>query len=101
MMKFTSFIPVSYTHLDVYKRQTVGNVLHSPVSHPKIYAPLSPSDYVPSSSRSFDGVSPVSYTHLGDADEKNDGNYKIIKTYETSQYKCTFRTAELLSLIHI
>lgn len=33
--------------------------------------------------------------YFGDADEKNDGNYKIIKTYETSQYKCTFRTAEL------
>ena len=33
--------------------------------------------------------------YFGDVDEENDGNYKIIKTNETSQYKCTFRTAEL------
>ena len=38
-------------------RSTVGNVLTRLWPHPKIYAPLSPSDFVPSSSRIFDGVS--------------------------------------------
>lgn len=33
--------------------------------------------------------------YFGDVDEDNNGNYKIIKTNETSQYRCTFRTAEL------
>lgn len=33
--------------------------------------------------------------YFGDVDEENNGNYKIVKTNETSQYRCTFRTAEL------
>ncbi|WP_294470266.1 RagB/SusD family nutrient uptake outer membrane protein [uncultured Bacteroides sp.] len=33
--------------------------------------------------------------YFGEADNENDGNYKIIKVKETTQYKCTFRTAEL------
>lgn len=32
--------------------------------------------------------------YFGDIDTNNDGNYKIIKTSEKTDYKCTFRTSE-------
>ena len=57
--------PVSYTHLDVYKRQALPNAL----STPEIKVPVetgNPHEIVQRfvDSADFEGARPVSYTHL-------------------------------------
>ena len=59
-----AFTPVSYTHLDVYKRQVLFSVSSPSICLSRFLHALAPSSFESNESDVMDGTLSVSYTHL-------------------------------------